>query len=133
MALKDLTVNAFLLEVIQSLDLPPLKDGTKFLITFSGQSSQFNINFERSELLLQVYKRVSTIEANRQHLRKSSSTEALNGMAKASSMMNQSYEVERQPIIAEFDMIRQQFSEGPKEKRRRRSHHRSSSQKVKRN
>ena len=73
MALKDLTVDQFLYEVIQSLDLPTLKEGTKFLITFSGQSLKSIINFEGSDRLIQVHTRISQIEENRETLRKSTS------------------------------------------------------------
>ena len=80
MALKHLTVNAFLYEVIQSLNLPPLKEGTKFLILFSGQSSKISINFEGTDLLLTVYKRICAIESNREELKRSISTEDLHGV-----------------------------------------------------
>lgn len=138
MALKHLTVNAFLFEVIQSLDLPPLRQGTKFIILFSGQSSRFNINFEGTDLLHTVYKRICAIEANREELKKSSSTDDLQASGQ-SGRINQSGEGQK-VIMAELDMIRSQMSEGHRresdhEKRRRdkarsRSHHRSSSQRA---
>jgi hypothetical protein len=56
--------------VIAACKLPPLKPGTLFLITFTGQSSKFNINFDKAEILSEVYKKIRTIEMNRQSLGK---------------------------------------------------------------
>ena len=64
--------------------------------------------------------------------KKSSSNEdLLHGSGRISAKTVENNEMTRQPIVAEFDMVRSNMSEGPNQKQRRRSHHRSHSQKVK--
>jgi hypothetical protein len=108
MALKHLTVNAFLYEVIHSLNLPALRKEIKFTILFSGQSSKYNINFGGTDLIDTVYKRICAIEANREGFKKSKNTDDLQS---SGGKTNQSDEGE-QVITAEIDMVRSQMNQG---------------------
>ena len=54
--------------MIDECGLPPLNSGTKFLIGFTGESSKFRITFDRNDILSEVYKKIRTIEMNRQSL-----------------------------------------------------------------
>ena len=107
-ARKDLMVHQFLSSVIEECQLPPLRSGTKFLIMFKGQSSKFNINFERTDLLCTVYKRIRAIEINRQSLlKKNYSNEDLQvpQNQRNSILEQEGLHLNSEPIIAEIDMI----------------------------
>ena len=91
--MKTLTVDKFLREIVEYLELPPLKKGTRFVIRFSDEESQFKINFEKNYNIHTVYKRITDIEAIR---------EELSGKISPRS---------EKRIIAEIEMIRTFVSE----------------------
>ena len=103
MALKQLSVDEFLGEVLQSLNLPRLKYGTKFNILFSGESSRFNIKFQGSDRLFTVYKHICAIETNREELKKSSNMEQSKESGKLVIVTPRS-DVQK-VIMAEVDMV----------------------------
>lgn len=75
---------------------------------FKGQSSKFNINFEKTDLLCTVYKRIRAIEINRQSLlKKNYSNEDLQvpQNERNSFSERQDLYLNSEPIIAEIDMI----------------------------
>ena len=74
MALNDLTVLDFKYEIFTSLNLPRLKPGVNFIVTFSGISEKFSIKFEHKNRLKEVYERIRIIEADRASLTKTCST-----------------------------------------------------------
>ena len=75
---------------------------------FKGQSSKFNINFEKTDLLCTVYKRIRAIEINRQSLlKKNYSNEDLQvpQNQRNSILEQEGLHMNSEPIIAEIDMI----------------------------
>ena len=100
------------------------------MITFTGESSRFNINFEKTDVLSTVYKKVRAIEISRQSLiQKNFSSEDLNpnSSRKRSNTEERCQQPSTVPIIAEIDMVNSNLrnSEGTKHRKVYRVHNRS--------
>ena len=65
MALRELTVQEFVGEVLDALKVPPLKSNTKIKIGFFGKSTNFPVRFRANELIDTVYTKICSIEEQR--------------------------------------------------------------------
>lgn len=66
MALPDLTVNEFLFEILNSMKVPSFKPNTRTKIGFYGKSAKFPMYVQGSELMEKVYKKICSIESQRE-------------------------------------------------------------------
>ena len=112
MALKDLSVDEFVFEILHSMKVPPFKPNTRTQIGFYGKSSKFPMRVRGNELMDKVYKKICSIEEQRERSKQNSSTEELPKSASQVSKESGSKAIgvvadkirSRETIVAEIDL-----------------------------